>query len=243
MSGGAATAAASSRATADTSAQPVRAAPEIPAGAASPQPAGATASRSTSDPWSATPARSPLAIAASGAEAGTPAADATTMATLSRKAGPVPLAPFRDPADSPAASGAGQPDAIAPSAQPAASTTQPGAITASTAPAPAATPDVRAIGVAIGPPVTPGAALAAWEGLASKVGVMLVGMSPLLADDPGGSGGKVLVAGPIGSITIATTLCADIDRAGLACTPMPYVGAELGAGTASPAASGAALPE
>jgi len=95
---------------------------------------------------------------------------------------------------------------------------------------PPAKADVRAVGVAIGAPVQPGNALAAWQDLASKVGVMLVGMSPLLAEDPAGGGGKVLVAGPVASIAAATALCGKIDDTGLTCTPMPYVGADLGSG-------------
>jgi hypothetical protein len=87
--------------------------------------------------------------------------------------------------------------------------------------------DVKAIGIAIGGPVQPASALPAWQALASKVGLQLVGTSPLLADDPAGGKGKVLVAGPIGSIAVATQLCSEIDRAGLTCTPMPYVGSEL----------------
>jgi multidrug efflux pump subunit AcrA (membrane-fusion protein) len=88
--------------------------------------------------------------------------------------------------------------------------------------------DVRAIGVAIGNPVTPASALASWQQIAGQVGVLLVGTSPLLATDPAGSTGKVLVAGPIPSIAAAATLCGKIEAAALSCTPMPYVGAALG---------------
>jgi len=104
--------------------------------------------------------------------------------------------------------------------------TAPGAI----GPPPARQPkaDVRAIGVAVGNPVTPAAALASWQQIAEKVGVLLVGTSPLLAADPAGGSGKVLVAGPIPSIAAATALCAKIEAAALSCMPMPYVGAALG---------------
>jgi hypothetical protein len=104
--------------------------------------------------------------------------------------------------------------------------TPPGAI----GPPPARRPkaDVRAIGVAVGNPVTPAAALASWQQIAEKVGVLLVGTSPLLAADPAGSSGKVLVAGPIPSIAAATALCGKIEAASLTCMPMPYVGAALG---------------
>lgn len=94
---------------------------------------------------------------------------------------------------------------------------------------PRARPDVRAIGVAIGNPVAPAAALASWQQIAENVGVLLVGMSPLLADDPAGSPSKVLVAGPVSSIAAATALCGKVEQAALSCTPMPYVGAGLNA--------------
>ncbi|HTJ59349.1 MAG TPA: hypothetical protein VL418_17580 [Devosiaceae bacterium] len=87
--------------------------------------------------------------------------------------------------------------------------------------------NARQIGIAVGAPVEPGSALGAWQDLASKIGVMLVGTSPLLADDPGGSGGKVLVAGPIPDISKAAELCAKVDATGVGCTPMPYVGTDL----------------
>jgi hypothetical protein len=103
---------------------------------------------------------------------------------------------------------------------------KPGAI----GPPPARRPkaDVRAIGVAVGSPTTPAAALASWQQIAERVGVLLVGTSPLLAADPAGSSGKVLVAGPIPSIAAATALCGKIEAAALSCMPMPYVGAALG---------------
>ena len=99
---------------------------------------------------------------------------------------------------------------------------------------PPATGNVTSIGVAIGAPVQPSDALVAWQALAAKVGILLVGTSPLLADDPAGSAGKVLVAGPLPSIANATALCANITRAGVTCMPMPYVGMAV---TASPGPS------
>ncbi len=90
---------------------------------------------------------------------------------------------------------------------------------------PSATGNVAAIGVAdLARPVQPTGALVAWQALAAKVGILLVGTSPLLADDPAGSTGKVLVAGPLASIASATALCGNIARAGVTCMPMPYVG-------------------
>ena len=106
----------------------------------------------------------------------------------------------------------------------------PATAVASTAAAPAPAPaqaDVRAIGIAVGSPVQPTGAFAAWQVLAAKVGVMLVGTSPLLAEDPAGGGGRVLVAGPLPDVASAAKLCLSIQQAGLNCTPMPYVGSPV----------------
>lgn|GEM_PF-5312669 len=94
------------------------------------------------------------------------------------------------------------------------------------APAPAHA-DVRAIGIAVGVAVPQDQAFSAWQVLAAKVGVMLVGTSPLLADNPLGGQGKVLVAGPLADLPTATRLCANIQQAGVPCTPMPYVGSPV----------------
>jgi hypothetical protein len=96
------------------------------------------------------------------------------------------------------------------------------------APAHRPKPDVKAIGIAIGNPVTADSALANWQQIAGNVGVLLVGTSPLLADDPSGAG-KVLVAGPLPGIAAATALCNKIEAAAISCMPMPYVGTELNA--------------
>lgn len=162
-------------------------------------------------------------------------------------ANPVPLAPSRMAAPAPmsAIHVAPRPDVIAegaitPSpasptsnnANPSAASQPPTKVASADAPAPTA--NVRAVGAAIGAPTDPAGALAAWQALAAKVGILLVGTSPLLADDPAGSNGKVLVAGPLPDIAAATKLCESIDRAGIACTPMPYVGSALAPATGSP---------
>jgi 2-oxoglutarate dehydrogenase E2 component (dihydrolipoamide succinyltransferase) len=141
---------------------------------------------------------------------------------------PVPLAAATRP--DPIVEAAISPDPATP-ASPAPAAASPAAIPAAAPPAAnpvAASPgNVRSIGVAVGAPVTPSAALSAWQGLAAKIGILLVGTSPLLADDPAGGDGKVLVAGPLPDIATAGKLCADVDRAGITCTPMPYVGSPL----------------
>jgi hypothetical protein len=167
--------------------------------------------------------------------AATPAPLSTSASLAGTDAGATELTPIA------ASSSESDPAASTPTARPvvplapirtgtAATDATPGAIaSASATRAPASPANVRAIGIAVGPAVQPATALSAWEGLAAKIGVMLVGTSPLLADDPAGSAGKVLVAGPIASIAVATKLCANINEAGLTCTPMPYVGTELNA--------------
>ncbi|MDR3472665.1 MAG: hypothetical protein P4M09_13425 [Devosia sp.] len=118
------------------------------------------------------------------------------------------------------------PEAAATGQTPASSDIGPKPLAVASTP-PQGQPNVKAIGIAIGTPVQPEGALAAWQGLAAKVGILLVGTSPLLAQDPAGSGGKVLVAGPITDVATAARLCGNIARAGITCTPMPYVGAPL----------------
>jgi hypothetical protein len=154
-------------------------------------------------------------------------AEATSPDTLV----PYPMAPRPATLDRPAAAPLALeadtgPDSTAVAPAEAPPKEAPGAIGSPPARRPKA--DVRAIGVAVGNPVTPAAALASWQQIAEKVGVLLVGTSPLLAADPAGSAGKVLVAGPIPSIAAATALCGKIEAAALSCMPMPYVGAALG---------------
>jgi hypothetical protein len=167
----------------------------------------------------AMPEMSPAASSWAAAYMVSPAATRVASLAADVPTAPVPLAARRP---DPIVEAAIAPVRTAPpDAVPAPATSTAGETTAT------AKPDVRAIGVAIGAPVPPATALVAWQGLAAKVGILLVGTSPLLADDPAGGDGKVLVAGPLPDIATAGKLCASIDRAGLTCTPMPYVGSPL----------------
>lgn len=92
-----------------------------------------------------------------------------------------------------------------------------------TAPMPLAIPDGSAPGIALGFPVQPDTAEAQWQELLAQVGTMLVGLSPVLADQDG-TDGKIIVAGPMVDRASAIELCARLDRAGVPCEPTSYAG-------------------
>lgn len=87
-------------------------------------------------------------------------------------------------------------------------------------------PDAAQFGVALGSAVTPDAAGPAWSDLSSKLGPMLLGLSPLLADEAGGDSKRILV-GPIAELSQASALCARLERLSIPCMPMPFTGAPL----------------
>jgi len=97
---------------------------------------------------------------------------------------------------------------------------------------PVATADPSAFGVALGEPVVATAARAQWATLQGKVGTLLLGLAPLLTNDPSTAGTR-LVAGPVNSLAQAQSLCGNFDRVGISCTPLPFIGMPLPA--ASPA--------
>ena len=84
-------------------------------------------------------------------------------------------------------------------------------------------PDGTAPGIALGFPVQPDTAEAQWQELLAQVGTMLVGLSPVLADQDG-TDGKIIVAGPMLDRASAIELCARLDRAGVPCEPATYAG-------------------
>jgi len=91
------------------------------------------------------------------------------------------------------------------------------------APMPLAIPDGSAPGIALGFPVRAETAEAQWQELLAEVGTMLVGLSPVLADQDG-SDGKLIVAGPMVDRASAIELCARLDRVGVPCEPTTYAG-------------------
>lgn len=91
------------------------------------------------------------------------------------------------------------------------------------APIPLAIPDGSSPGIALGFPVRPDTAEAQWQELLAQVGTMLVGLSPVLADQDG-TDGKIIIAGPMVDRASAIELCARLDRAGVPCEPTTYAG-------------------
>ncbi len=88
---------------------------------------------------------------------------------------------------------------------------------------PLAIPDGSAPGIALGFPVRADTAEAQWQELLAQVGTMLVGLSPVLADQDG-TDGKIIVAGPLVDRASAIELCVRLDRAGVPCEPTSYAG-------------------
>ncbi len=76
---------------------------------------------------------------------------------------------------------------------------------------------------ALGFPVRSDTAEAQWQELLAQVGTMLVGLSPVLADQDG-TDGKIIIAGPMVDRASAIELCARLDRAGVPCEPTAYAG-------------------
>lgn len=94
------------------------------------------------------------------------------------------------------------------------------------APIPETVPEAVAFGVAVGPSIPLDEAPATWEDLTVKLGPLLFGMAPLLADDSG-SDAKRIIVGPIAMMSEATALCARLERVSVPCAPMPFTGTPL----------------
>lgn len=81
-------------------------------------------------------------------------------------------------------------------------------------------------GIAIGPQVTVKDAYLAWKDITNKVGPLLLGLGPLLSGNAGAEYQR-LVAGPIDDLAHADELCERMERVGIPCLTVPYVGREL----------------
>jgi hypothetical protein len=81
-------------------------------------------------------------------------------------------------------------------------------------------------GIALGPPITAEQAPATWRDLSMQLGPLLFGLGPLLADETG-SDGKRIVAGPLTQLSEASALCARLERLSVPCLPIPFTGAAL----------------
>ena len=87
-------------------------------------------------------------------------------------------------------------------------------------------PDSSAFGIALGPPIDAEEGEAAWLSMNTKVGTLLVGLAPLLANVEG-SAGKRLVAGPFAAEAEARQLCGHMAKVGIACASVPFIGQPL----------------
>ena len=90
----------------------------------------------------------------------------------------------------------------------------------------AITPDSSAFGIALGPPIDAEEGETTWRSMNNKVGTLLLGMGPLLANVEG-SAGKRLVVGPITSEADARQLCGHMAKVGIACASVPFIGTPL----------------
>jgi hypothetical protein len=86
--------------------------------------------------------------------------------------------------------------------------------------------DGDAYGVVLGIATDAYGAPAAWASIEAKVGTLLIGLTPVLADDAGGTG-KHLVAGPLASFAAARDLCGHLAPVGIPCRPAPFAGTPL----------------
>lgn len=87
-------------------------------------------------------------------------------------------------------------------------------------------PAVVALGVAVGPEVARGDAGLAWNDISSKVGPLLLGLAPRLADQLDSAGMRIVI-GPISDIAQARALCARLETVSISCSPMPFAGTPL----------------
>jgi len=90
----------------------------------------------------------------------------------------------------------------------------------------AAMPDSSLFGVALGPPIDADEGETAWRGLTDRVGALLLGLAPLVANVEGGPG-KRLVAGPITTEAEARQICGRFAKIGIACATVPFIGTPL----------------
>jgi hypothetical protein len=90
----------------------------------------------------------------------------------------------------------------------------------------AVSPDSSAYGVALGPPIDAEEGETSWRSMNDKVGALLLGLGPLLANVEG-TGGKRLVVGPLASEAEARQLCGRMAKVGIACASVPFIGIPL----------------
>ncbi|WP_108398938.1 SPOR domain-containing protein [Devosia submarina] len=89
----------------------------------------------------------------------------------------------------------------------------------------AALPSTNDFAVALGAPVAPEQAEAAWRDLSMKLGPLLFGLSPHVVDD--GAGRQQIVLGPLPQRAEAAALCMQVERVSISCMPTQLVGTPL----------------
>lgn len=104
---------------------------------------------------------------------------------------------------------------------------RPGTGASATASSPGPVPaDGTRFGVELGFPIAEADGEVQWQGLMAKVGTLLIGLWPVLADAEVGEG-KVVIAGPLETQTQAAELCGRLDLVGIPCKPVPFKGNPL----------------
>lgn len=93
-------------------------------------------------------------------------------------------------------------------------------------PMPSVVPNPMAFALALGPEVPAEEASTQWQDLTLKVGTLLIGLSPLVADQAESSA-KRIVAGPIADAEQAQRICEQMVRVGIDCMPVPFTGNPL----------------
>lgn len=92
--------------------------------------------------------------------------------------------------------------------------------------APLILPDGSNYAVALGFPIAPDDGEVQWQSLMAKVGTLLIGLQPVLAEAKG-SDGVMLVAGPLDTKSQAAELCGRLDKVGIPCEPAAFKGEPL----------------
>jgi hypothetical protein len=86
--------------------------------------------------------------------------------------------------------------------------------------------DENAFGIAVGPAVTASNAQSAWQNLSLKMGALLMGLGPLVADESNAKS-KRLIVGPMRDMAQASDLCRRMEKVAIACEPVPFMGKSL----------------
>ncbi|ODT81079.1 MAG: hypothetical protein ABS76_13370 [Pelagibacterium sp. SCN 64-44] len=87
-------------------------------------------------------------------------------------------------------------------------------------------PSGQSYGIALGAAIDAEAAPQAWRDLSMKLGPLLFGLTPHLAESSDGAARRIVV-GPIPQLSEASAICARLERLEVSCQPMPFAGEPL----------------